>query len=157
MGSGLRRTDFWNCSKYSCAFFFASCSPLRIVMTAPKTSDGAKPACVPFAAISGCCDWAQREKRGSSERNWCWWSYFRASLDGRETSAHELALDVVRDQPLRRSRNSQICRGRSLSTHKGQRRGEKQMDQQNERDPECKLAGWRTRVAGVSLGAFGSG
>lgn len=127
----MRRTDFWNCSKYSCAFFFASCSPLRIVMTAPKTSDGAKPACVPFVAILGCCDRAQSEKPGSSKRNGCWQSYFRAILDGRGTSAHELALDVVRDQLLRR--NNQIYRGRSLSTHKEQRRGEEQIEKENER------------------------
>lgn len=48
-----RRTDFWNLCRYSCAFFFASCSPLRIVMTAPRTSVGAKASWVPFVAISG--------------------------------------------------------------------------------------------------------
>lgn len=107
-------------------------------MTAPKTSDGAKPA-VPFVAISGCCDRAQREKPGSSERSWCWQSYLRASLGGRETSAHQLALDVVRDQLLGETARS--CRGRWLSSHRAQRRGEKQVKRENERGAECKLAG----------------
>lgn len=125
-------------------------------MTAPKTSDGAKPACVPFVAISGCCDRAQREKPGSSENNWCWQSYFRAGLGGRETSAHELALDVVRDQLLRRI--SQILSwavagGGSPRTGRSDEE-KKRIKTENERSAECKLAGWLTRVAGVSLGAF---
>lgn len=120
-------------------------------MTAPKTSDGAKPA-VPFVAISGCCDRAQREKPGSSERSWCWQSYLRASLGGRETSAHQLALDVVRDQLLGETARS--CRGRWLSSHRAQRRGEKQVkrgERKRERRRVQAGGGWQESRASVSV------
>ena len=45
-------TDFWNLSRYSCACFLLSCSPPRIVITAPRTSEGAKASSPPLLAIS---------------------------------------------------------------------------------------------------------